>query len=245
MTALSLPDYDTLPPVEGMPKGCAWSVFDKDGKKDVYRTLNLLTPKVIREAGAEVRDGVSISLNWPLDSMNKFAIEGRKQTIHTVHSLHSTGLNDGLGWDDELDFNAQGSSQWDSLVHWQHQETGLAYNGFKPTQPTPRRRGSTTTPLDGYRITVRDIEAVAAHQGVAFKQGDIFILTTGITAIFDTPEPADLAKMAQRKLSGAHGTEKTARWFWDRHFADGAEAPMTSLVLQPYFLSLLGMPIGE
>ncbi|GJC99121.1 hypothetical protein CH63R_11189 [Colletotrichum higginsianum IMI 349063] len=62
MTALSLPDYDGLPPVEGMPKGCAWGVFDKDGKKDIYGTLNLLTPEVIKEAGAEIRDGVSISL---------------------------------------------------------------------------------------------------------------------------------------------------------------------------------------
>ncbi|KAK6213514.1 hypothetical protein QIS74_09516 [Colletotrichum tabaci] len=297
MTALSLPDYDGLPPVEGMPKGCAWGVFDKDGKKDVYGTLNLLTPEVIKEAGAEIRDGVSISLNWPLDSMNKFAIEGRKQTVHTVHSLQATGLSDGLGWDDELDFNTQGSSQWDSLVHWQHQETGLAYNGFKPTQgelsaastadnkmPTidhwherggvvgrgvlvdykayAEAKGIDYHPLDGYRITVQDIEAVAAHQGVAFKQGDIFILRTGITAVIDRPEPADMAKMAQRKLSGVHGTEETARWFWNRHFAavagdanafealppldaDGSEAPMTSLVLHPYFLSLFGMPIGE
>lgn len=61
-TSFNLPDYDDLPPVEGMPKGCAWGLFDKDGKKDVYGTLNLLTPEVVKEAGAEIRDGVSISL---------------------------------------------------------------------------------------------------------------------------------------------------------------------------------------
>lgn len=61
-STLNLPDYDDLPPVEGMPKGCAWGIFDKNGEKDIYGTLNLLTPEVIKAAGAEVRDGVSISL---------------------------------------------------------------------------------------------------------------------------------------------------------------------------------------
>lgn len=60
--ALSLPSFDNLPPVEGMPQGCAWGVFDKDGQKDVFGTLNLLTPEVVRAAAAEVRKGISISL---------------------------------------------------------------------------------------------------------------------------------------------------------------------------------------
>ena len=60
--ASSVPDFDDLPPVEGMPKGCAWGVFDKDDKKDVYGTLNFLTPDVVKAAASEVRDGISISL---------------------------------------------------------------------------------------------------------------------------------------------------------------------------------------
>jgi hypothetical protein len=59
---LHVPDYDDLPPVENMPKGCAWGLFDKDGKKDLLGTLNLLTPGVVKAAAAEVKDGVSISL---------------------------------------------------------------------------------------------------------------------------------------------------------------------------------------
>ena len=58
----NIPDYDDLPEVKGMPKGCAWGIFDKDGKKDNYGCLNLLTPKVIKEAIAEAKDGVSVSL---------------------------------------------------------------------------------------------------------------------------------------------------------------------------------------
>jgi hypothetical protein len=58
----SLPNFDDLPPVDGMPQGCAWGVFDKDGKRDLLGTLNLLTPKVVKDAAAEVRQGLSISL---------------------------------------------------------------------------------------------------------------------------------------------------------------------------------------
>lgn len=60
--SLKVPDFDDLPAVEGMPQGCAWGVFDKNGKKDVYGTLNLLTPDVVKAAAAEVKEGVSVSL---------------------------------------------------------------------------------------------------------------------------------------------------------------------------------------
>lgn len=60
----SVPDFDGLPPVEGMPKGCAWGVFDRDEKKDHVGTLNFLTPDVVRNAALEVKDGVSISLKY-------------------------------------------------------------------------------------------------------------------------------------------------------------------------------------
>ncbi len=62
MALNSVPDFDDLPKVEGQLQGCAWGVFDKDGKKDVYGTLNFLTPEVVKAAAAEVKDGVSISL---------------------------------------------------------------------------------------------------------------------------------------------------------------------------------------
>lgn len=58
----SLPNFDDLPPVEEMPQGCAWGIFDKDDEKDVLGTLNLLTPEVVKDAVTEVRQGVSISL---------------------------------------------------------------------------------------------------------------------------------------------------------------------------------------
>ena len=60
----NIPDYDSLPPVKGMPKGCAWGIFDKDGKKDKFGTLNLITPEIVKEAAKEVKEGISVSLKY-------------------------------------------------------------------------------------------------------------------------------------------------------------------------------------
>ncbi|KAF5675900.1 hypothetical protein FCIRC_7273 [Fusarium circinatum] len=132
----SVPDFDDLPLVEGMPKGCAWGVFDRDGKKDQVGTLNFLTPDVVRNAALEVKDGVSISLNWPLNAMNKLNIPGRLAAQHKIlyipESMAALPFEQGKSWDDELSFNTQCSSQWDSLCHFQHQDSGLAYNGANP-----------------------------------------------------------------------------------------------------------------
>jgi hypothetical protein len=64
MASPKLPDFDELPKVEGMPQGCAWGVFDKNGKKDVIGTINLLTPDVVKAAATEVKEGVSVSLKY-------------------------------------------------------------------------------------------------------------------------------------------------------------------------------------
>ncbi|KAI0391129.1 hypothetical protein F5Y17DRAFT_24689 [Xylariaceae sp. FL0594] len=133
MDAAQVPDFDSLPRVKNMPQGCAWGLFDKDGKKDLLGTLNLLTQDVIKGACAEARDGVSISLNWPLNAM-PVKLPGRIQAVHKTMTLKEAGLAEADGWDDEIHFNTQSSSQWDSLVHWSHQATGLAYNGVEVTK---------------------------------------------------------------------------------------------------------------
>lgn len=125
----NLPSFDDLPKVEGMPQGCAWGVFDKDGKKDVYGALNILTPEVVKAAYAELKDGVSVSLNWPLGAIAQPGF-GRKGLKHTVISFLDTPLN-AHGYDDEVEFNTQCSSQWDSLCHVHHQESAKGYNGVQ------------------------------------------------------------------------------------------------------------------
>ncbi|EXJ65477.1 hypothetical protein A1O7_01818 [Cladophialophora yegresii CBS 114405] len=126
----NLPDFDSLPTVEGVPH-CSWGLFDKDGKKDVLGCINLLTPEVVKEAYKEARDGVSISLNWPLGALAQpgFArkgIEHKPFNAFKDHGIHC--------FDDEIAFNTQSSSQWDGLVHFAHQGSGLNYNGAKATE---------------------------------------------------------------------------------------------------------------
>jgi kynurenine formamidase len=128
----NLPDYDSLPKVKDMPKGCAWGLFDKDGKKDHLGCLNLLTPKVVQEAYKEARDGISVSLNWPIGAIRTPGFL-RKGLVHKTIDFKDTPLNIS-GFDDEVEFNTQCSSQWDSLVHFHHQPTGTGYNGVKTTK---------------------------------------------------------------------------------------------------------------
>lgn len=78
MDPASVPDFDNLPKVEGQPQGSAWGVFDKDGKKDVFGTLNFLTPQIVAATATEVRDGVSVSLKQVLHPhITKLGIDNR------------------------------------------------------------------------------------------------------------------------------------------------------------------------
>lgn len=132
MDSTDLPDFDDLPPVKGMPKGCAWGVFDKDGKKDHLGCLNLLTSSVVQAALKEAWEGESVSLNWPINAISKPGF-GRAGLRHELISFRE-GPYELHCFDDEVAFNTQCSSQWDSLVHFAHQPSGLGYNGVWPTK---------------------------------------------------------------------------------------------------------------
>ncbi|KAF2770563.1 hypothetical protein EJ03DRAFT_310527 [Teratosphaeria nubilosa] len=125
----NIPDFDSLPKIKDMPQGTAWGVWDKDGKKDVFGTLNLLTPDVVKAAYSELKDGISVSLNWPLGAIKTPGF-GRKGLVHKVMSFVDTPVA-AHGYDDEIEFNTQCSSQWDSLCHFHHQVSASAYNGVK------------------------------------------------------------------------------------------------------------------
>ncbi|KAH7312495.1 putative cyclase-domain-containing protein [Stachybotrys elegans] len=297
----SVPDFDQLPKLDGLPQGYAWKVFDRDGEKDVLGTLNFLTPEVVKAASKEVKDGISISLNWPINALAKIPLPGRKPAEHTPiaisESMAALGVGDISAWDDELTFNTQCSSQWDSLCHFQHQPSSLGYNGSKPTHESLRvestvgnklpsldhwhsrgclvgrgvlldykayadAKGIAFHAFDAVRITVEELEACAAHQGVDFRPGDVLLVRTGATEVFDKPAPEVFTKMASGKLAGVHGCEDTARWIWNKRFAavasdspafeafpplkpDGTEGTMADLVLHPYLLAGFGMSIGE
>lgn len=62
MAPVKIPKYNDLPVQAEAPPGSSWGVFDKDGKKDVYGTLNFITEDAIVEARKEIQLGVSVVL---------------------------------------------------------------------------------------------------------------------------------------------------------------------------------------
>ncbi|KAF9886575.1 hypothetical protein FE257_011347 [Aspergillus nanangensis] len=114
----SLPSFDELPLVAGMPTGCTWGFWDRDGEPDELGTFNLITPKVVCEAIKEVREGVSVSLKCvALGPFPKGKIANPSQSF-----------------DDTVSFNTQAGSQWDGLRHVVHEGSQKLYNGVPKEQ---------------------------------------------------------------------------------------------------------------
>ena len=88
-----------------------------------------MTTDVVKAAYAEAKEGISVSLNWPIGAIETPGF-GRKGLVHKVISFVGTAL-DAHGYDDEVEFNTQCSSQWDSLCHFHHQPSQSGYNGVK------------------------------------------------------------------------------------------------------------------
>ena len=88
-----------------------------------------MTPEVVKGAYAEAKEGISVSMNWPIGAIETPGF-GRKGLVHKVISFVGTAL-DAHGYDDEVEFNTQCSSQWDSLCHFHHQPSQSGYNGVQ------------------------------------------------------------------------------------------------------------------
>lgn len=107
---IDLPPFDALPLDPSGPPGNAWGLF---GKNDELGMLNLLTPEIVREAAAEIRQGVRFALDWPLD-LPVVPTGGRKPFSHAIeHHEAPTIMND-----DVVHFNTQSSTQWDGFRHY-------------------------------------------------------------------------------------------------------------------------------
>ncbi|KAI9036438.1 uncharacterized protein KD926_001781 [Aspergillus affinis] len=258
---MALPDFDNLPPVADKPQGCAWGVFDKDGQKDQYGTLNLLTPEVVQAASAEIKRGVSV---WPIGSMK---MQGffRKALDHQVLT-HKTETGEIFAYDDEVAFNTQASSQWDSLCHVRLLPSGEVYNGTKPSieglergdaeLPTlnhwhergciagrgvlidfksyAEAKGIEFSPFSSFQLTIADIEAVAAYQGTTFQTGDILVVRFGFTEELSGKTGDEQgATLSGGHFCGLESSEEMAKWLWNQHFAAIASDNIAVEVLPP------------
>lgn len=119
----------------------------------------------------------------------------------------------------------------------QHQGSGLAYNGIKPTQEglsSPRTTAGKSQPtLDHWhsrgglvgRGVLVDFKGYMELQSMPYHCFDGYritvedIETVAKHQIWENLMPENIAKVQQSQLSGLHGSVETARWLRNKHFS--------------------------
>ncbi|KAI3588059.1 putative cyclase-domain-containing protein, partial [Fusarium oxysporum f. sp. albedinis] len=241
LTMSSKPSFKSLPLRKDGPPGNAWGLF---GDNDECGMLNLLTPEIIAKAASEIRDGVRVSTDWPLNRMSRPCF-GRAPFKHEITTKTPRAVND-----DTLTFNTQSSSQWDGFRHYAYQKEKLWFNGksldellssdVNGIQAWVDRGGIvgrgvlldypswadknniTLTPFETKSITVSTLKEVAESQGTTFQQGDILFIRTGWVRAYDKLSDDECKTLADYKVPPAHGiesSEETLRWLWEQDFA--------------------------
>jgi hypothetical protein len=130
------------------PEGSNWGDFGPD---DQYGRLNLLTPATVREAVAEVREGLTFCLSLPLDYPGGNSLSASRHppvlrpTIRRGRASYAYKLADedprmtDVLNDDLAVIHLQYSTQWDALGHVGQQfdadgdgePEAVFYNGFR------------------------------------------------------------------------------------------------------------------
>ncbi|KAF4477165.1 hypothetical protein FAGAP_12492 [Fusarium agapanthi] len=237
----SKPSFDALPLRKDGPPGNAWGLF---GENDQCGMLNLLTPDIIAKAASEIRDGVRVSTDWPLNRMSRPCF-GRASFKHEITTKSPRAVND-----DTLTFNTQSSSQWDGFRHYAYQKERLWFNGKSLNDLLSSdvngihswvERGGIVgrgvlldyaswadendialTPFETKSITVSTLKEVAKSQGTIFQQGDILFIRTGWVRAYDKLSDDECKTLADYTVPPAHGVESSKemlRWLWEQDFA--------------------------
>lgn len=116
MAPKKLPTFDDLPLDKNGPPGNAWGLWGPD---DQLGRLNLLTLETVRAAASEIREGIRISLDWPLDKISHSPFE-RHALEHRILNKAPMTMND-----DVITLNTQSSTQWDGFRHYGEYHYGV------------------------------------------------------------------------------------------------------------------------
>lgn len=277
MPTTPLPSYDELPVVPGAPRGSSWGLWGPD---DTFGCLNLLGPETALAGAACVREGAVFALNLELELPSP-ALFRREPLEHRVKDLGT------IGHDDVLTFNTQTSSQWDGFRHMKHPGVGF-YNGVADEAhgthfwarrgivgravlaDVERWRASVGRPLaqgEADIITIDDLHATLAAEGVEVQPGDILLIRTGWLGWYRSLSDEDRADLPPGP--GLQRGRAAAAALWNLHIAaiaadnpgveggplgradeetvagwvDADEA--AEVMLHFSLLGLLGIPIGE
>jgi kynurenine formamidase len=250
------------------------------GEADQRGTLNHIQPGVLKQAAAEVRDGKLFHLGLSFDQDGPQLGRGRFNPQRYVTELFNS-LNPAVpGFcysDDVIHMPLQCATQWDALAHVHYD--GQLYNGCSAAQclsekgavrngihhlaspgimtrgvllDVARLKGVERLALD-YAITVDDLNACCAKQGIAVGAGDVLLVRTGHILRFleDKDRPAYMGLQC--------GLDPTcAEWAHDKSLAAVAADNMaveilnldglrgdTPLAFHMLALRDMGMPLGE
>ncbi|KAG8685389.1 hypothetical protein FRC09_014776 [Ceratobasidium sp. 395] len=244
-----LPAFKDLPLKPEYPPHAAWGVW---GDKDELGTVNNITPETILAASQEIKQGLSIPLNWAVDQP-KYPFYERSGFHQEIVPKHPRTVND-----DVVHFNTQCSSQWDSLRHFGYQAERVFYNGLTQDEVLADknltrngihnwaetgivgrgvlldfyayalRHNIEYDPYSRYGITLEQLEAVKKEQGVEFHEGDILLIRFGHIAVYNSfPDhrKKEVAKFPHT-WAGVGQSKDVLEWIWDNHFsALGGDAP--------------------
>src|SRR5437868_2078215 len=94
---MSRPSFNNLPINEEDPPFSAWGLYGSD---DELGTLNLLTPEVVAEAGKEVKTGLRVGLDLPLNFLKRPS-HNREAMKHNIIKFPRPNH------DDSIEFNTQ------------------------------------------------------------------------------------------------------------------------------------------
>jgi kynurenine formamidase len=275
-----LPAYEQLPIREGAPAGSAWGVFGDD---DQLGTVNLLTPERVKQATNFVRSGRVFALNLPIDIPDP-PLFTRGKHRHVIKNFASYILDDYLD-----NFYPQASSQWDALSHVKHPQLG-AYNGIPESEITGyggsklgidnlarrgiasrgiladvaryyERQGKQLDCATNDVVPLEDLIATLDAQGTQVWPGDVLLVRVGWTKAYRAMNDEQKSELAREtKSPGIEGSQRTARWLWEKHIAAVAsDSPGLEAIPPPnvtdfmqandllhfHMLAFFGMPIGE
>ncbi|RVX76059.1 hypothetical protein B0A52_00416 [Exophiala mesophila] len=119
--------------------------------------------------------------------------------------------------------------------------------------------GQTPIPGDSaYGVTVAELKAIAAHQKLEFKPGDILLLRGGFTLWHDKADQQERTeKIEKTAFIGVERSEDMKRFLWNNHFSAVAtdsigfeQCPVPfgvegEVILHEWILAHWGMPLGE
>jgi hypothetical protein len=259
----ALPGYADLPVREGLPPGSSWGVW---GDRDVFGTLNLLSPERVLAATKAIRTGRTFGLNLAL-TLPDPPLFGRAAVRHEV-----TGEGDWVHDDVYHGWNTQSSSQWDGFRHLGHRDHGH-YGGVPDVQhgvahwaasgivgravlaDVARWRAQVGRPLrqgEEDPISADDLLACLAAQESRIETGDVLLLRTGYVSWYRGLDRAGReAHAATPRTPGLAGADVPGV-LWDLHIsAIAADNPAVEVIpssrpfLHPVLLPLLGLPLGE